>query len=62
MQLLTAPAAAGIYCSPAVGQRSSSGNAGASFWSATGQQMLESDAIIKYLYDTYGDGKVQRHA
>jgi glutathione S-transferase len=26
--------------------------------SNTGQQMLESDDIIKYLYDTYGDGKV----
>jgi hypothetical protein len=24
--------------------------------------MLESDAIIKYLYDTYGDGKVQKHS
>ena len=24
--------------------------------------MLESDAIIKYLYDTYGDGKVQMHS
>ena len=23
--------------------------------------MLESDDIIKYLYDTYGDGKVQQH-
>jgi hypothetical protein len=24
--------------------------------------MLESDDIIKYLYDTYGDGKVQKHS
>jgi len=24
----------------------------------TGKQLLESDAIVKYLYDEYGDGKV----
>jgi hypothetical protein len=26
---------------------------------AAGKQLLESDDIIKYLYDTYGDGKVR---